>query len=49
MWIYTRVSIRGLGWCVSRRKVKLKISWDCPYKLARSLNVYSLHGLRPRG
>ncbi len=30
--IYTRMSIRGLGWCVSWRKVEVKISWDCPFK-----------------
>ncbi len=32
MQIYTRVSIRGLGWCVSWTKVEVKISWNCPFK-----------------
>ncbi len=32
MRIYTRISIRWLGWCASWRKVKMKkMSWGCPF------------------
>ncbi len=32
MWIYTRVSIRGLGWCVSWRKVEVKNLVELSFK-----------------
>ncbi len=32
IWIKTRVSIRGLGWCVPWRKVEVKNLVNCPFK-----------------
>ncbi len=38
--IYTKVSIRSIEGCVSWRKVRGKILWDCPFKVHLLTRVY---------